>query len=51
MNLHLVKFGSHGSYESGDISTFISHVISYDHVIIGSSLPSVVTIILVEVEI
>ena len=33
------------------ISFFINHETSYDHVIIGSSLPSVVTVSLVEVEI
>ena len=51
INLHLVKFGSHGPRGSGDVSFFISYVTSCDHVIIGSSLSSVVTIILVEVEI
>ena len=51
MNSHLVKFGSDGPRGSGDILFFISHVTSYDHVIIESSLPSVVTISLVEVEI
>ena len=48
---HLVKCGSHRSRRSGDISFFISHVTSCDHVITGWSLPSVVTIRLVKVEI
>ena len=51
MNPHLVKFGSDGARRSGDILLFISHVTAYDHVIIESSLPSVVTISLVVVEI
>ena len=50
INLHFLKFGSHGPRGSGEKSLFISHVTSYDHVIIGSNLPSVVTISLVEVE-
>ena len=51
INLHLVKFGSHRPRRSGKYIVFISHVTSCDHVIIGSSLPSVVAISLVEVEI
>ena len=50
-NYKTVKLCSHGSRGSGDILFFISHVASCDHVIIGSSLPSVVAISLVEVEI
>ena len=51
INLHLVKFGSHGPRGSGDILFFISHVTSCDYVIIGSNMPSVVTINFAEVEI
>ena len=51
INLHLVKFGSHRSRGGGDIPFFISHVTSCGHVVIGWSLPSVVAINLVEVEI
>ena len=50
-NLCLVKFGSHTPRGRGGISFFISYVTSCGHVIIGSSLPSLVTISLVEVEI
>ena len=64
INLYLSKFGSHSLRGSGDISLFICHVTSCGHVIAGSrnfvgcgpsawltSLPSVVAISLVEVEI
>ena len=64
MNPYLSKFGSHSLRESGDISFLISHVTSCGHVIAGSpnfvgfgpsaqltSLPSAVTISLMEVEI
>ena len=51
INLQFIKFGSHRSRGSGDISFFISHVSSCGHVIIGSSLLSVVVIRLAEVEI
>ena len=50
-NLCLVKFDSHRPRGSWDISFFISRVTSCGHVIIGSNLPSVVAISLVEVEI
>ena len=51
INLHLVKFGRHSPRGSRDISFLISHVTSCGHVITESSLPSVVVISLVEVEI
>ena len=50
INLHIVKCGSHRPHGSGDILFFISHVTSCSHVIIGWSLPSVLTIRLVKVE-
>ena len=51
INTHLVNFGSHRPRRLGDISLFISHVTSWGHVTKGSSLPSVVAIRLLEVEI
>ena len=51
INTHLVNFGSHRPCRRGVISLFISHVNSWDHVTKGSSLPGVVAICLVEVEI
>ena len=51
INLHHDRCGSHRPRRSGDISFFISHVTSCGHVIIGWSLPSVVTIRLVKVQI
>ena len=51
INIHLVNFGSHRPRRHGDISLFISHVTLWAHVTKGSSLPSVMAIRLVEVEI
>ena len=51
INTHLVNFGSHRPRRLGDISLFISHVTSWGHLTKGSSLPSVVAIRLLEVEI
>ena len=51
IKIHLVNFGRHRPGRHGDISLFISHVTSWGHVTKGSSLPSVVAIRLVEVEI
>ena len=51
INIHLVNFGSHRPRRLGDISLFISHVTSWGHLTKGSSLPSVVAIRLLEVEI
>ena len=51
INLHLVKFGSHRPRGSEDISFLISHVTLCGYVIVRSSLPIVVAISLVEVEI